>query len=257
MTRSIWIGILCLIPFQLLPAQSVQANQKPRYYPVHSVISPVRQIVNALGDRVQKQGNERVIMTGTLNRSGVVSNVQIIFEMPGLLRIDETGGKGRSLVYDLGSLKGTSAVDDDDEGLAESIQNDTAESFLGEFGSGSSVRHLGDRFKVKGETGFGAEVDIYEAASSIGVKRDRQTVTKRYMFDSNTGLLRRVVYRTQQSGKFVTAQTVLSGYSSVGAHMLPGRIARLVDAAEVFAFTRTGAAVQAAGKDNVFASPGR
>ncbi len=257
MTRSIRIGILCAILPQLLPAQSVQANQKPRYYPVHSVISPVRQIVNALGDRVQKPGNERVILTGSLNRSGLVSTVQIIFEMPGLLRIDETGGKGRSLVYDLGSLKGNSAVDDDDEGLAESIQNDTAEAFLGGLGPGSSVRHLGDCFKVKGETGFGAEVDIYEIVSSIGVKRDKQTVTKRYMFDSNTGLLRRVVYRTQQSGRSVTAQTVLSGYSSIGGHMLPGKIARLVDGIEVFTFTRSGAAVQAAGKDNAFASPGR
>lgn len=55
-----------------LHGQSIQADQNPRYYPVHSVISPVRQIVNALGDRVQKPGKERVTMTGSLNRAGVV-----------------------------------------------------------------------------------------------------------------------------------------------------------------------------------------
>ena len=74
--RSTVIILLCALLPQLLAGQSVQANQKLRYYPVHSVISPVRQIVTALGDRVQKQGNERVIMTGTLNRQSVVSNIQ-------------------------------------------------------------------------------------------------------------------------------------------------------------------------------------
>lgn len=257
MRTSIRIGMLCALFPQFLPGQSAQANQNPRYYPIHSVISPVRQIVNALGDRVQKPGKERVIMTGSLNRTGVVSTVQIILELPGLLRIDEQGGKGKSIVFDLGSLKGASAVDDDDEGLAESIENDTAEVFLGKLGPGASVRRLGDRFKVKGETGFGSEVDIYEVVSSVGVKRDKQTVTKRYMFDSNSGLLRRVVYLANQSGKSVAVQTVLSSYSNTGGYMLPGKIARVVNGSEVFAFTRSGAAVQAAAKDNAFAAPGR
>lgn len=257
MTTSIRIGILCALAPPCLPGQSIQANQKPRYYPVHSVISPVRQIVNALGDRVQKPGNERVILTGSLNRPGVVSTLQIIVESPGLLRIDEQGGKSRSLVYDLSGLKGAAAIDDDDEGLAESIQNDTAEGFLAGFGRGASIRRLGDRFKVKGETGFGSEVDIYEVVSPVGIKRDKQTITKRYMFESSSGLLRRVAYLAQQSGKSVTVQTVLSGYSAAGGYMLPGRIARVVNGVEVFAFSRTGAVVQPAGKDNAFASPGR
>jgi hypothetical protein len=250
------IGILCALLPRFLAGQPLPANKNPRYYPIHSVISPVRQIVNAIGDRVQKPGNERVVMTGSLNRTGLVSTVQIILEMPGFLRIDEQGGKGKSLVYDLGSLRGASAIDDDDEGLAESLENDTAETFLNRFGPGSSVRRLGDRFKVTGETGFGSAVDIYEVVSPVGVKRDKQTVTKRYMFDSNSGLLRRVAYEALQAGKSVTIQTVLSDYSNAGGYMLPGKIARVVNATEVFAFTRSGAAVQAADKDNAFASPG-
>jgi hypothetical protein len=148
MRMSTRIGILGAILPWLLHGQSTQSGQKPRFYPVHSVVSPVRQVVTALGDRVQKPGNERVIMTGTLSRSGVSSTAQIILEMPGLLRIDETGGKGKSLVYDLGSLMGASAVVDDDEGLAESLQNDTAETFLTRpiimhFGAGKFTRFRG------------------------------------------------------------------------------------------------------------------
>ena len=65
-----------------------------------SPVRQIRQIVDALGDRVQKEGKERVAVTGTLNRGGVVSGLQIISEMPGLLRIEEQGGRGKTLVYD-------------------------------------------------------------------------------------------------------------------------------------------------------------
>src|SRR6266498_4504254 len=101
MTTVIRIGILYALVSHRLPGQSIQGNQNPHYYPIHSVMSPVRQIVNVLGDRVQKPGKERVVMTGSLTRMGVVSTVQIILELPGLLRIDEQGGKGKSLVFDL------------------------------------------------------------------------------------------------------------------------------------------------------------
>ncbi|MBL8294290.1 MAG: hypothetical protein JNN08_20765 [Bryobacterales bacterium] len=144
MTRSIRIGIPGAILPQVLSGQSVQANQEPRYCPVHSASAPERQIVNALDDRAQNQGNEHVTLTGSLHRSGVSSSVQFISELRGFLRSNEQGGKGRRLEYDFGSLRGAAAVVD--EWLAESIQNDTADP-------GSSVRHLSDHCMVKGATG--------------------------------------------------------------------------------------------------------
>jgi hypothetical protein len=250
-------GILLAALLPCLHAQAVDSEPKPRYYPVHSVISPVRQIVDALGERVQAKGNERVSLTGTLTRKAGVSAIQVISEAPGFLRIDEQGGKGRSLVFDLTSLKGAAAIDDEDEGLAESLQSDTAEAFLRGFEPGSSVRFLGDRFQVKDAKGFGAELDVFEVVSAVTVRRDKRTSVKRFMFDSSSGLLHRVVYRTEQAGKTVTVQTVLSDYSSVGAHTLPGKIVRLVGDSEVFTLARTGAAVQGAGQDNAFKEPGR
>src|SRR5262249_29974060 len=154
-------------------------------------------------------------------------------------------------------LKGSSAVDNDDEDLAESIDDDTVETFLARFGPQSSVRHLGDRFKVKGESGFGSEVDIYEVAAPINLKRDKSAVVKRYMFDTNTGLLRRVLYPAKQAGNAVIIQTLLSNYSSTTGYALPGRISRLVDGAEVFVFTLTTATVTPAVTDAAFTSTGR
>lgn len=138
----------------MLPDQTAQAHGNPRYHLVHSVISPVRQIVEALWDRVQKPGKERLVMAGSLSRARTVSSVQIILELPGLLRLDEVGGRGKSMVFDFTSLNGASAADDDDESVAESIQNHTVETFLGSLGRGASVRCLGDRFKVTGSTRF-------------------------------------------------------------------------------------------------------
>src|SRR5262249_41847747 len=156
----------------LLALKPVLAQGKkpaPHFYPTSSVWSSVRPVVAAQGDRVQRAGHERITLVGSLNRKGTVSTLQIIRELPGLMRADEVGGKNKTLIYDLTSLKGSSAVDNDDEDLAESIDDDTVETFLARFGPQSSVRHLGDRFKVKGESGFGSEVDIYEVAAPINL----------------------------------------------------------------------------------------
>lgn len=236
-------------------AQGVQP--KPRYYPPHTVASQVRQIVSALGGRVQGPGKERVIMIGSLNRQGVASVLQIVRELPGLFRIDETGGRNKSIGFDQTTLKGSSAITADDEDLAETLDNDTAEAFLAKFAPGSTVRHLGDRFKVKGETGFGSTVDIFEVVAPVTLKSDKQAVKKRYMFDSSTGLLRRVVYGATQSGKVVTVQTLFSNYAGFAGYTLPGRIARSTNGTEVFSFTLTSASVVAAATDNAFTSIGR
>jgi hypothetical protein len=241
-------------------AQPVLAEDtlpKPRYFALHTVSSQVRRIVIALGGRVQAPGKERVVMTGSLNRKGSVSSVQIVRQLPGLLRVDESGGRNRSVVFDQTTLNGSSAIDDDDEDLAETLESDTAETFLAKFGPGASVRYLGDRFKVKGEAGFGSELDIYEVVATVNLKRNKQRVTKRYMFDSNSGLLRRVVYAARRSGKVVLVQTMLSNYSSTTGYPLPGRITRTVEGTEIFSITLSSATVSAAPQDFAFTSIGR
>jgi hypothetical protein len=241
----------------LIPAwaQTITSPAKPvqrRYVEPGTVSSSVRQIVAALGDRVQRAGKERVVMTGTLSRKGATSALRIVRETPGYLRIDETGGKNKSVAFDLTELKGKTAIDDDDEDLAEMLESDTAENFLLQFAPGSSVRKLGDRFRVKGETGFGSEVDVYEVVAPVLLKRNKQLAWKQYMFDSSTGLLRRVSYGAKVNGRAVLVQTVLSGYSQVAGYALPGLISRNVDGAVVFRFARESAAVTTAVEDGAF-----
>lgn len=257
----LWFTPLLLestIAIALTPAARAQ-NKKatPQYFALETVSSSVRPVAAALGDRVQRPGKERLVTLGSLNRKGAVSTLQIVREMPGFLRVDETGGRNKSLISDLTPLSGSSAVDDDDEDLAETLDNDTAETFLAKFAAGATVRRLGDRFKVKGESGFGAEVDIYEVVAPVAFKRDKTSVTKRYMFDSNSGLLRRVLYAAKQSGRMVVVQTVLSNYSVQGGYSLPGRIDRLIDGIASLSFTLANASVTGAVADNSFTSIGR
>ena len=252
------IAVVSLSMFGFAVAATAQPKSPlPRYFPGYSVPSPMRQIVSALGDRVQKPGNERVIVIGTLKRSGISSTLQVIRQMPGYLRIDEAGGKNRSLAFDFTPLKGSSPIDSEDEDLAESLDDDTAESFLSGLAPGVSIRRLGDLFAVKGDTGFGATVDIYEMVSPVKFKQDKQPVVKRFMFDSKTGLLRRVVYSAAAGGSKVLVQTVYSDYSNVGGYVLPGTISRQVAGSEAFAFTRTNASIQPGQADGVFSSTGR
>jgi len=134
--------------------------------------------------------------------------------------------------------------------------SDSAESFLAVFGSNAALRHLGSGFQVKGATGFGSLVDVYEVVRPVPVKPAGQAVNKHYMFDSGTGLLSRVTYLAPSGTSTVLIQTVLSNYSAVGAYSLPGNISRIVGGIQVLSFTRAGATVSGAAPAAVFAVSG-
>jgi hypothetical protein len=250
--RAIAALLLAVLVHPVL-AQDQSARQARRTYIEPSTVpSSIRAIVTALGQRVQRSGLERVTLTGILDRSGMTSNVRVIRELPGYLRVDEAGAKNQSLVFDLSELKGSVAISADDEDLAEMLECDTAESFLAQIGPGAGIRKLGDRFLVKGQSGFGAVVDIYEFVAPVSVRRDRMIRAKHFMFDSGSGLLRRVAYRTKQSGREILVQTVYSSYSNVAGHLIPTEITRIADGTTVLSFRVNSATVSPRMTDGSF-----
>ena len=96
------------------PSIPTIAQTKLKYTRPNEVPSAVRPIVAALGTRLQLPGKERIVASGSLRRKTGTSTVRIVNELPGQVRIDETGGRGRSLSFDLVNLKANAAVDDDD-----------------------------------------------------------------------------------------------------------------------------------------------
>lgn len=234
------------------PARAEDKVERRTYIAPASVPSSIRQVLTAVGDRIQHKGLERTTLIGSLDRKGSVSTATITRELPGYLRIDETGSKSQNLIFDLSELKGSASITEEQEDLAEIFESDTAESFLGQLGPGATVRKLGDRFAVKGESGFGSFVDIYEVVVPVSLRRDKKVRAKQFMFDSETGLLRRVAYKAYQSGREVLVQTVYSKYTSAGGHQIPGQITRIADGVTVLTFTAQSAVVSPSVPDGTF-----
>ena len=231
------------------------AGSKPKYIQLHEVPSAIQPVLAALGPRFQAPGKERVVTIGQLRRKTGISTVQVINELPGQVRITETGGRARSLTFDLADIKGKDQLDDDDEDLMESLGIDSPEQFLQSLTPGVSLRLLGHRFRVKGETGFGSEVDIFQVIAPVSSRRDKQIRNKQVMFDTQTLLLRRVVYTVQKGNQTIRTETIHSDYSTVDGHQLAGRTQRLENGIEVFQFTRQTASLVPAASDNLFRIP--
>ena len=233
----------------------VITQPKLKYVQPFHVPSAVRPILDALGTRFQTSGSERLIATGQLRRSSGISTVQITTEISGQVRIEETGGRGRTLSFDTTTLNGKGPVDSDDEDLMESLGIDSPEQFIQNLGQGVSLRLLGHRFKVRGETGFGAEVDIFEVVMPVQSRSDKQNRVKHVMFDTQTQLLRRVAYTTTKGNQQVRTETIHSDYSLVNGHQIASRTQRLENGAEVFQFTRQSASIIPTVSDNLFRIP--
>jgi hypothetical protein len=219
-------------------------------------LQPVYQtLVDALGLRLTEPGREHVVLRGLLTRGSSSSNLTVVAEYPNTFRIEETGSRSKILVFDGRELRSATAIDNEDEELAEMLGVDTAEVFLAHASRGSAIRHLGQRFRVESEMGFGSEVDIFEITAPVESRRTRAVRVKHIMFDSATGLLRRVSYSTFEKGQALRIETVYTNYSNVDGHRFPGEIRRLENGRESALFVRISAELKPAGPASIFEKP--
>ncbi len=219
---------------------------------VGSVPGPFQRYAQAVVTRLTNQEKAQLSMSGSLTRArGGAVPATIAIQFPGKVRF--TDAAGASAVFDGENARGKNLNDQDD--LLESVASDSIEAFLGAVSSNASVRLLGTRFAVEGETGFGKQVDIFEVAAPTNSRSDKRLRVKHFMFDSTTGLLRSVSYSAPERGGQFRVRTVYSSYSDVAGQLIPGRIQRLENDVEAFRFDRTSAALTPAAAATQFTEP--
>ncbi len=253
MKNPILVVALCILVGEELAAQAdiaklgerISAKSKPVYFKPSELPMSLASHVKAHGNRFESPGKERLVVSGSLKRGANTSSLQIITDLPGKVRIVESGGRGKTLVFDLEKVESSGAIDEVDEDLVEALAIDSVEQFFLQFRSGGVWRPLGHRFQVKGDTGFGAEVDIYEVVLVSTGRRTKEVRTKLYMFDYRTGLLRRTADTVMRGGRPVRSETIYSEYSRIDGNAVPGKVQRIVDGIESFAFTRLSGALSA------------
>ena len=216
---------------------------------------------SALGERVEKPGKERLTIAGSLTAGGKTVPATIRWELPGQFRLDQTGGGRPILVNGPGLALGKSqaALDAGEEALAESLLYDRCESVLYGIATGFPARLIGEHVRQGRNLGPGYSGPYYDVVDIVA-KADGRTTSptrhKRFLFDSFTGLLQRVLYRAPgTTGAENLVETVFDQWTTIDGSPFPLVTERRVNGTVVMRFQASTHLVGAKVADGAFENP--
>ena len=240
------------------------AKQKSAYVNRSRLWPQLCLALDALGNRLEKPGRERLILNGTLSRpniaKGAPSPVHVILEAPDRLRLEQQNGSQLQVTVFDGSVN-TEAVKSDgtltaqDQSDVETLAFDTTDHFFVGRMQGQATRFLGPRFRLddgKAEPYAGPYYDVYQMVDRITVTKESRPQPKFYFFNSETQLLERVRYEIDRGGRMVRVEVQYSSWQKISGQQLPGKITRLEDDSPVLALTLASVAIGPALPDNIF-----
>lgn len=196
--------------------------------------------LNALGNRLEKPGKERLIVTGELRSSSdtQVREISATLEFPDKLRLSiQNGYRNRVITFADQEIKAEQApVASDELDLIESLSYDSAEHFFSAQMQGTATRFLGSRFRKDDGSSpdySGPYFEIYKIADQIKTSR-QERAAKLYYFNSDTLLLERVIYVINRNGAEINVETKLSDWRVEDGQKVARGIERLENGRSVF-----------------------
>jgi hypothetical protein len=224
----------------------------------------LRYASEVLGDRLEKPGKERIIMTGAVTRPNIETDrvpVRLIAELPDKVRLEELNGhKAGITIFDGADLKSSRrALDKSDYNEIESLVFDATDHFFIGQMQGVATRFLGSHFRLDNgqSTNYnGPFYDIYQIWETIALKKDAARLQlKHYYFNSQSQLLERIKYSlTEPNGKPIQIEIQLGGWKQFGGQYLPTSLQRLEDDSPVFILTIEGVVLGQRLADGIFAN---
>lgn len=197
----------------------------------------LRENLNALGDRLEKPGKERLMLTGTLMRAGdaQTEGVTAVLEFPNRVRLTIQRGVERQIVtLNEGRIRDLSGnLSTNSRDLIETLAYDTAEHFFAGQKQTMATRFLGSHFRTddgKQPNYSGPFYDLYQTTETLSQNNAEYQQTKIYCFNSETGLLERVAYRSPDQ---TSIEVLISGWQEFQGQRTPTRIERLVNGTPV------------------------
>jgi hypothetical protein len=211
-------------------------NSRKEYVNRRLLSSRLALHLSALGDRLEKPGQERLTVTGVLHLSvdSQPRPISATLEFPDRVRIViQNGPQSRVITSD-----GRQQTAADELDLIETLAYDSAEHFFSAQMQGNATRFLGTRFRTDDGSSpdyNGPYFDIYKIADQIKTS-GQERPAKLYYFNSDTLLLERVTYVVNRDGAEVSVETKLSDWRSEGGQKVARRIERLENGKSVFVF---------------------
>jgi hypothetical protein len=219
--------------------------------------------LGVLGTRLEKPGQERLTLVGTISRpqqSKGVSPVRLILEFPDQLRLEEHVGNllKVTLVGEVGASKlgGPLATEDQDE--IESLLLDSADHFFAGRMQGLPMRSLGHFFRDDdGQTAnyTGPYYELYQMYDQINLGAASRQQPKHFYFNFQTQLLERVRYELTRNGVTTKVETQIGGWKKINGQQVPGTITRLENGQPTLVLNIVSAIVSPHAADGIFTRP--
>jgi hypothetical protein len=238
---------------------SDRAKHKRAAYVRRGYLSPkLNWHLNALGDRLEKPGRERLSVTGMLSRAdSKAEEVTAVWEFPDQLRLTmQKGNQARVIVFDAEQVKAAgNPPDEAEQDLIETLVYGSAEHFFDTQMEGMATRFLGSRFRLDDGSSpdySGPYFDVYKITDRINTSAGEREQLKLYYFNSHTLLLERVVYEINRNGATVKVEERLSDWTKEQGQQIARRIQRFENGASVFVLTVRAAHLSPRADDAAF-----
>ena len=213
--------------------------------------------LNALGDRLEKPGKERLSVTGTLSRANdSKTEIVAVFEFPDRLRLTmQKGNQSRVITFDGEQTKAGNPLDTEEQDLIETLMYGSAEHFFNTQMQGMATRFLGSRFRLDDGSSpnyDGPYYDVYKVSEQIRTSAEQRERLKLYYFNSETLLLERVSYEIYRNGSAIKVEERLRGWTKEQGQHVARRIERLENGESVFVLTVSTAGLSRRVDDGLF-----
>jgi hypothetical protein len=212
--------------------------------------------LHALGNRLEKPGQERVSLVGTWRVTGMAQPREFAatMEFPDRLRLVVGGPQNHVITFDGQQTKAAQPPVADDLDLIETLNYDSAERFFAAQMQGNATRFLGARFRTDDGSNpdyDGPYFDIYKIADQIKTS-EQERPAKLYYFNSDTLLLERVTYVVNRDGSEINVETKLSDWRGTEGQQFARRIERFENGKSVFVLTIQSAGLARRADDGIF-----
>jgi hypothetical protein len=238
------------------PASVTRSNRNA--YVRRAQLSPRLALnLNALGNRLETPGRERVALVGTWRVAGTPQPREFAatLEFPDKVRLTVAGLQNRVITFDGQQTKATQTPAADELDLIETLAYDSAEHFFAAQMQGNAMRFLGARFRTDdGSTPDydGPYYDLYKIADQIKASGEER-LAKLYYFNSDTLLLERVTYVINRGGSEINVETKLSDWRVIDGQQVAQRIERFENGKSEFVLTIRSAGLGRRADDGLFA----
>jgi len=217
--------------------------------------------LDALGDRLEKPGRERLSITGTLARAkdSQTEAVVSVFEFPDRLRLTiQKGAQTRVILFDGEPARSAAnSLDTAEQDLIETLVYGTAEHFFATQMQGMATRFLGSRFRIDDGSSAdysGPYYEVYKVADRVKTSLDEREQLKLYYFHSETLLLERVSYEINRNGSIVNVEERIGGWTKEQDQQVARRIERFENGELIFVLTVHTSGLSSRADDGIFAN---